>query len=188
MPPTCLFLKTKALAEQSKSVLEILTDAEARLKKATAASNMLERLLEGRELKVRDGAAEAVASEMRAYHDKKRQRGTHTSKAYVLSGMWKPYKPVAHLALAMTQILREALPEDLKSLSEEQEAELLWKAEAGDQDGEVLKREPTAKEFQLLLERAEQLRRAAIEHPKVKIEDADTIQFLPKASASSKAF
>ncbi len=185
---------TKALAEQSKSAPEILAEAKTLLKKVTAASTMLERLFEDREVKVREGAANVVASEMRAYHDKKRQlgtpsRGTQTSETYVLSHMWTPYKPVVHLALAITQIQREALPEDLKSLSEEQVAELLWKAEASDQGGEVLKREPiTAKEIQLLLEVAEQLRRAAIEHPKVTIEDADTIQFLLKVSASSKAF
>jgi hypothetical protein len=92
--------------------------------------------------------------------------------------MWTPYKSVAHLVLAMWQIEREALPEDLKSLSEEQEAELLWKAEAGDQDGEVLKRELTAKDFWLLLERAETIRQAAIDHPKLRIKDADTVQFI----------
>ena len=167
-----------ALAEQRRTADEILADDETLMNKVVAAAHMLESLLEGREINVKDGAAATVASEMRTYYDQKRQRGNYTNPAYVLSDMWTPYKPVAHLVLAMWQIEREALPEDLKSLSEEQEAELLWKAEAGDQEANALKRDLMTEDWRLVLERAETIRQAAIDHPKLRIKDADTVQFV----------
>ncbi len=172
-----------ALAEQRRTADEILAEAEALMKKAVAAAHMLESLLEGREHKVREGAANTVAEEMKSYYlEKDRQglpsRGKKTDQTYVLNQMWTPYKSVAHLVLAMWQIEREALPEDLKSLSEEQEAELLWKAEAGDQEANALKRDLMTEDWRLVLERAETIRQAAIDHPKLRIKDAETVQFV----------
>lgn len=173
----------EALGSQRKPALQIIEDAEREFNHyRTAAAIMLERLLEGSEVKVREGAAEGVASEIREYHRRKRERGSQTSASRVLHEMWAASKPVAHLALAFTQNAREALPAHLKKLPVGKVQDLLWKFEENHPDAQVLQqamqRVPSPGDYDWILDRAEVIRKASIDHPKILVEDADTIQFV----------
>jgi hypothetical protein len=184
--------RVKALASQHGSPEGILKKAEKAWEHATTAAIMAERLLEGRETKTKEGgAADAVAVEMQAYYKRKTDRGNMTNKDDVVARMWGPYKPVAHLALALTELRREsvlaALPHELRTLPPDEVSDLLWRYEEGDPEtrailAKPLSVDPGPQDWGKVLERAEERRIDIIRHSKIRIRDEDTIKFVAAPS------
>ena len=178
----------KALGQQNKSAAGIIEEANGIFRgRVTAAAIMAERLLDGRATKVRDEAAEDIATEMSSYFGRKNAKGSAIKATDVLNRRWSRYKPVVHLVLALTQVQREAvvaaLPDELRQLSEEEVSALIWKYEEGDPEAQrLLNREPGPEDFALAIERGETIRTALVKHPRIRIEEHDTIKFVATCS------
>ena len=178
----------KALGRQNKSATSIVKEADnIFLERVTGAALMAERLLDGRATKVREEAAEDIAAEMSGYYGRKKAPGLAIKATDVLNRRWSRYKPVVHLALALTQVQREAvvaaLPDELQEMSEEEVSDLIWKHEEGDLEArQLLNREPGPEDFVLAIERAETIRTALVKHSRIKIKEHDTIKFVAARS------
>ncbi len=178
----------KALGRQNKSATDIVDEAGKIFReRVTAAACMAERLLDGRATKVREGAAVDIAAEMREYYGRQNIRGSAIKESDVLNRIWSPYKPVVHLALALTLVQREAvvaaLPDKLRKLSEEEVSDLMWKYKEGDPEAQrLLNREPGLEDFALAIERAETIRTVLVKHPRIRIKEHDTIKFIATRS------
>ncbi len=178
----------KALGRQNKSAADIVEEADKIFReRVTAAALIAERLLDGRATKVREEAAEDIAAEMRGYYGRKSAPGSAIKATDVLHRRWSRYKPIVHLALALTQVQREAvvaaLPDELRQLSEEEVSALIWKYEEGDPEAQrLLNREPGPEDFALAIERAEAIRTALVKHSRIRIKEHDTIKFVAARS------
>ena len=169
----------KVLGNQRKTAPQIINDSEKIFQfRATAAASILWQMLDDPGAKIDATAAEQVAYEMREYFKAKGERGGKTNAKDVLHRWWAPYKSVVHLALAFWQEAIENLPPELKTLTEDEQRTFIWKAEAGHPDADILKTVLVPAHWSRVVERAEHLRLAEIEDPKITIKESDTIKFV----------